>query len=165
MTKIEGNLINLITVQKKDSEFILKLRNDKKLNKYISYVSNSIEVQEKWIEGYLGREEKTLEYYFLVQNKDDTLCGTVRIYNIDYEKKKGEWGSFILNENRPKGAYKEVVELSLNFALKKLGLTTLNLEFNKENEKAIYIYEKCGFKKIGQDKFNHFYSINRKENI
>ena len=165
MIKLEGNLINLVTVQKKDSEFILKLRNDKKLNKYISYVSNSLEIQEKWIENYLKREEKKLEYYFLVQNKNNIPCGTIRIYNITYENKKGEWGSFILNKNRPKGAYKEVIELSLNFAFEKLGLTILNLEVNRENEKAIYIYEKCGFKKIGQDKFNYFYSISRKENI
>lgn len=158
MNKLMGKLINLKLVEISDAEFILKLRQNKKLNQFISSTSSNLEEQKKWIENYLKKEEK--EYYFIIKdNKNNESCGTVRIYNIDNEKKKCTWGSFILASNRPNGASYETIKLTLNYIFKVLKMKKVLLDVRKENKKAIYIYEKSGFKKYAEDNLNYYYSI------
>lgn len=157
MIKLIGELIELKSVSKEDTTFILKLRGKKELNEFISPTSASLEEQEKWIERYLEREKENKEFYFIVQDKKEISCGTVRLYNIDKENKEGTWGSFILDENRPNGASYEVIDLSLKYAFETLKLKKVFLDVRKENKKAIHIYEKVGFKKCGEDKLNFYY--------
>lgn len=154
---IKGYIIDLKLVDMKDAKFILKLRQNKELNKYISPTSIDLDNQKKWIENYLEREKKKEEFYFIVQTKKGISCGTVRIYNIDNKMKECVWGSFILAKDRPNGSYSEVIELSLNFAFEILKMKKILLDVSKENKKAIYIYEKSGFKKYREDNLNYYY--------
>lgn len=158
--EIKGELINLKSVEISDAEFILKLRQNKELNQFISSTSVSLEDQKKWIENYLKRELDKKEFYFIVKNKENQSCGTVRIYNINNEKQECTWGSFMLNKKRPDGASYETINLSLNYAFKALGIEKVLLDVRKENKKAIYIYEKSGFKKYAEDNLNYYYSMN-----
>lgn len=154
---IEGKIINLRLVKEEDGNFILKLRNNKELSKYISPTNINLEEQKEWIRNYKVRENKKEEFYFIVENKNKIPCGTVRIYNIDHIKKECTWGSFILDKTRPKGASTEVIEISLNFILEKLKLEKVYLDVRKENYKAIYIYEKNGFLKIKESLEDYIY--------
>ena len=157
MIEINGKLISLKLVRIKDAEFISKLRQKKELNKYISITSTNLDDQKKWIESYLKKEEKKKEFYFIIQNKKNESCGTVRIYNIDKEKKECVWGSFILDKNRPNRASYETIKLSLAFAFRTLKMEKVLLDVCKENKRAIHIYEKSGFKKYNEDNLNYYY--------
>lgn len=161
--EIKGEFINLKSVEISDAEFILNLRQNKELNRFISSTSVNLEDQKKWIENYFKRELDKKEFYFVVQNKENESCGTVRIYNIDSEKKECTWGSFMLNKNRPDGASYETIKLSLNYAFKALGIEKVLLDVRKENKKAIYIYEKSGFKKYSEDNINYYYQKIKEE--
>ncbi|WP_187106332.1 GNAT family N-acetyltransferase [Fusobacterium mortiferum] len=154
---LKGKIINLRLVKEKDADFILKLRTNKELSKFISPTDINLEEQIKWLKNYKIRENKKDEFYFIIETKDGTPCGTVRIYNINYKNKETTWGSFILDKTRPDGASNEVIELSLNFILKILGLEKIYLDVRKENYKAIHIYEKNGFIRIGEDEENYYY--------
>lgn len=158
---IEGKIINLRLVKEEDADFILKLRNDKELSKFISPTNISLEEQIEWIKSYKIRENKNKEFYFIVENKEKVCCGTVRIYNIDFKMAEGIWGSFILDKIRPDGASNEVMELSLKFAFENLKLEKLYLDVRKENYKAIHIYEKNGFIRLTEDKLNLYYIIEK----
>lgn len=158
---LEGNIINLRLVEEEDAEFIVDLRTNQELSKFISSTSIDIYEQKNWIKDYKIREKNKEEFYFIVENKDKTSCGTIRIYNINYEIKRGTWGSFILGKMRPEGASNEVIELSLKFAFEKLKLKKMYLDVRKENYKAIHIYEKNGFIRLAEDRLNLYYIIEK----
>lgn len=160
MEKIFGKLINLKPVRVEDAEFILELRQDENLNRYISSTSPSLQNQREWIKNYLERENEGKEFYFIVEDKNFNPCGTVRLYNI--QDKEATWGSFMLNSSRPEGASYEVIELSLNFGFEKLNLEKILLDVRKDNSKAIHIYEKFGFSRVGEDELNYYYEILKK---
>lgn len=156
--QLTGNKIILRLVEEEDSYFILKLRQNKELNKYISSTDITVEQQKEWIKKYKIREENKEEYYFIILNKEmNQPCGTVRIYNIDKINKVATWGSFILDFTRPNGASKEVIDISLNFAFKELKLKKIELDVRKANKKAIHIYEKNGFIREKEDDINYYY--------
>ncbi|MGL5126565.1 MAG: GNAT family N-acetyltransferase [Fusobacteriaceae bacterium] len=162
MIEINGELINLRTVELNDAEFILSLRKDESLNKFISSTSSSLSNQKEWIQKYFERENQKIEYYFMIRTKSSKACGTVRLYKIDNLKKECTWGSFMLNSDRPNGASYETISLSLNYAFNKLNLEKVFLDVRKENKKAIHIYEKAGFKKISEDNENYYYIIEKR---
>lgn len=155
--KINGDIVTLKLVTIKDAKFILKLRQNESLNKYISLTSIKLDEQKIWIKNYLKRQDEKKEFYFIIQNKKDKSCGTVRIYEIDEIKKECVWGSFILDNTRPDGASYEVIKLSLDFAFKVLKMKKILLDVHRENNKAIHIYEKSGFKKYNEDNINCYY--------
>lgn len=68
-------------VKEEDAEFILKLRTDEKLGKYLHYTDNSVEKQRKWICEYKKRELAGIDYYFIFYYKQSPV-GLNRIYNI-----------------------------------------------------------------------------------
>lgn len=158
MIRLETENLYLDLVREEDAEFILELRNNPDLNKYISYTDVSLEKQKDWIKKYKEREKEEKEFYFIIRIKNTLLkCGTVRIYNITEENVT--WGSFILNRERPDGASYEVIKETLKFIFNLLKINTVLLDVKKENYKAIHIYEKSGFKKFDEDKENFFYIL------
>ena len=56
--------IKLKLVDIKDARFILNLRTNKNLNKYINPTSEKISDQLLWMKNYFNRNRQNLEYYF-----------------------------------------------------------------------------------------------------
>ena len=160
--------IKLILITENDAEFILVLRKDQSLNKYISKTDISVEKQKEWIRDYKKRENSKLEFYFMI-TYDKTAYGTVRVYNIG--ENEAEWGSWILSPKRPDGLSLLSAYLSFEFCFDKLKLKKLNLKVNKENLKAIHLYEKFGFEKYNENEEEYFYFlssenfVNRSESL
>ena len=57
--------LQLRFVNEDDAEFIIKLRTDPKLGKFIHSTSSDIEEQKKWIRAYKKREQAGTDYYFI----------------------------------------------------------------------------------------------------
>lgn len=155
--KLSGEKVKLRLVEVKDAQFILSLRQNPSLSKYISSTNITIEQQENWIKNYKVREKEEKEYYFIVGNLDSIPVGTVRIYDISFDEKKCVWGSFILSSKRPNGSSYEVMDLTIKFIEEELNLKQIKLDVRKDNVKAIHIYEKFGFVRISEDELNYFY--------
>lgn len=68
-------------VNEDDAEFIVSLRTDPKLSRFIHDTENDVSKQKEWIKSYKEREIKGLEYYFVFL-KDGIRVGLNRIYNI-----------------------------------------------------------------------------------
>ena len=79
-------------VTEEDAPFILNLRTNQKLSRYVHAVDNNLQAQIEWIRNYKKREEKGEDYYFIYFSKGNPI-GVNRIYNITPEGSTG--GSWI----------------------------------------------------------------------
>lgn len=78
-------------VEENDAEFILTLRTDERLNKYLHPTKNDMDVQKRWIRNYKEREREGKDYYFIFF-KDKNPIGLNRIYDIhDGVFRTGSW--------------------------------------------------------------------------
>ena len=80
--KLEKYGLEVRFVEEKDAQFILGLRTDSRLGRYISETSLDVLQQVEWIRNYKLREERRKEYYFIYSYEGESV-GVNRIYNID----------------------------------------------------------------------------------
>lgn len=76
---LEGKYVNLRSVEEKDAEFTLSLRQDPILTKYLPKLDITLEQQISWI-----RKQRNLEgdYYFLIESKDGKNIGVIGVYDV-----------------------------------------------------------------------------------
>ena len=74
-----------------DSAFIVSLRTNQKLSKYLHHTDNDVEKQKVWMRKYLERNARGEDYYF-VYTYNDIPFSVNRIYNItDHSATGGSW--------------------------------------------------------------------------
>lgn len=89
-------------VTKEDSSFIINLRTDEKLGRYINTTSASIEEQVRWTNSYKLREELGTDYYFLFEKPLGNPVGVCRIYDITSDS--FTIGSWLFKKDAPVGS-------------------------------------------------------------
>lgn len=85
-------------VNENDAAFIVKLRTDPRLSRFIHDTDNDIDKQKAWIRKYKEREAAGTEYYFAV-SIDNKTQGFIRIYSI--HDKTFTVGSIIMDKEAP----------------------------------------------------------------
>jgi len=134
---IYGKLIDLRSVNQDDASFILNLRLNENLNKYINKISGSIEEQIAWINQQQSRND---DFYFIIQRKDGTPIGTISLYHI--EGRIGEFGRWVSVGNPFENL--ESVILLYDFGFYNLNLDTIYSEIVRENIRVINFNRKFG---------------------
>lgn len=157
--KLYTNNFVLKSVCIKDAKFILKLRMNENLNKYLSQTGASLEGQKQWLRNYKLRQKQGLEYYFKVCDKSDNDIGFIRLYNVDNKNKVCTFGSFILKEDRPKLAAIESMVCIIKFAFYDLKMNKVVLDVRVKNEHAKKLYKRFGFQKIDENDLDEFYEL------
>ena len=166
MNKIVGKDISLKPVREEDAAFILDLRTDKELGKYLSATEYDLEKQIGWIRSYIQKEKQKDEFYFIIQeNSSLNRIGTIRLYNIDKELRSFTFGSFIINKalTNIKSAAPKAMNLVLNFAFEELGLEDCFFDCRIGNHKANQFYERFGAKVIKKDEIDIYYHYSKNE--
>ena len=69
-------------VVEEDAEYILSLRTDKVLSRYIHATDFNIEKQIQWIQDYKQREAIGVDFYFIFEDDNRQPVGVARIYQI-----------------------------------------------------------------------------------
>lgn len=77
---LEGRHVNLRSVEEKDAEFTLSLRQDPNLTKYLPKLDITLEQQISWIRKQRNQEG---DYYFVVENKKGEKIGVIGVYDIN----------------------------------------------------------------------------------
>jgi len=150
---ITGKFVDFREIKLDDAEFVLSLRLDPDLNKYLSETNPDLIKQRKWIEKYL--ENNSEEWYFIIQNKKSEPIGTVRIYDI-----KGDsfcWGSWIIKPSERYYASFEACIMLYEYAFYTLGFERSHWDVRKENQKIINFHERFGAKIVKEDELNYYY--------
>ena len=110
IARVEGPNLILRLIEPEDAAYVHSLRNNPAYNTHLSTVTGTVDDQRTWIKDYKSREAHGQEYYYVIERKDGTRCGLVRLYDI--EAASFTWGSWILDENKPRKAALESAILS-----------------------------------------------------
>lgn len=155
---LKASTIYFRLVSEDDAEFICSLRNDEKLNTYISSSTADVDAQRDWIKTYKIKEFLAQEFYFIIcKNQDDQPIGTVRLYDFKESPKSFCWGSWILNENKTKYAAVESALLVYEAGFSTLGFEQSHFDVMKGNDKVHSFHLKMGAKKTSEDEINVYY--------
>lgn len=157
--KIIGKNIIFRVADEDDAAFILKLRLNESLNKYLSSVDDNLQKQANWLIEYKIREKQRVEYYFIILDNDGNRCGTVRIY--DFIGDSFSWGSWLIDSKiAPMTAGIESALLVYEFAFYKLEFNNCHFEVVSENTKVKSFHEKMGAVISSCDESKTYYKYN-----
>lgn len=141
-----------------DAYTSVKWRNDPEVFKYTGNTYDheiTLESELSWIKRVIESEDE----YRCAILVDGIYVGN--IYLTDITDKDAIYHIFIGNKNYwGKGVAKKASDLILEYAFDKLRLQSVKLKVHKNNESAIALYAKLGFKTIGFD--DPFYSMKKK---
>lgn len=134
---IEGFAFRLRPITLSDAKFIVELRSDLTLTKYLHPISLSIKDQEAYLEKYFTREG---DYYFVIEGLQ--FEGFIAIYNIDKKDKKAEFGRWVLR--RGSQAAVESALLLYKVAFNHFNLDMVYCHTIKDNHKVVSFHNSCG---------------------
>ena len=137
----------------------VKWYNDKEIRKYLHYEENfTVEKTREWLKNI--KKDKT-RYENVIQVFDNGKyedIGIIGLFNIDMKNKKA--GFYITlgeKQYQGKGFAKRATQKFLKEVFSKFNLEKIFLYTDFENERAIKLYERCGFKLEGKLKKELFY--------
>jgi RimJ/RimL family protein N-acetyltransferase len=142
IARVEGPSLTLRLIQTEDAAYVHSLRNNPAYNTHLSTVTGTFDDQRTWIKDYKSREAHGQEFYYVIERKDGTRCGLVRLYDIEAES--FTWGSWILDENKPRKAALESAVLSFGIGFDVMERAVANVDVRLENKHATSFYERLG---------------------
>ena len=156
--KFSKNLY-LSSVNINDAKYILKLRLNKNLSKFLNKTSSSLKLQKEWINQYLERNKVGNEYYFKFQIKKKNNfknIGLARVVNLG--NKQFHFGSWIIENG-----FKKFLSLESIFAIYEFAFITKKFKVNKmwihkKNKKVLLIHEALGARKQYEDSKQIYYN-------
>ena len=147
--RVEGPNLTLRLIEPDDAAYVFGLRTDPSYNSHLSKVTGSVESQRQWIEDYKAREAALRELYYVIERKDGTRCGVVRLYDI--ATASFTWGSWILDHNKTPKAALESAVLSFGIGFDGLERPQAYVDVRIGNEKAHELYVRFGMTEIRRD--------------
>lgn len=156
MKVIVGKNINLRTVEVADAEFILELRMLENKNMHLSKVDNDLLKQQAWLKEYKHKEQQGLEYYFVVESKQQEKLGLVRVY--DLQNDSFCWGSWLIKNGAPKTTAIESALQVYEFGFGTLGFEMAHFDVRKDNKRVVEFHLRFGSEITSEDDSNFYFN-------
>jgi RimJ/RimL family protein N-acetyltransferase len=123
-----------------DARFIVELRSDARLNRYLHEISPRVEDQVGWLERYFARAD---DYYFIIEDADSgERHGAIGIYDIEKKTSGAQWGRWVLKHGSI--AALESVWLICEAGFSKLGLASVSSRTLVENPQVVSFHDSFG---------------------
>lgn len=151
---IVGEDIRLREVCIEDAEFILSLRLDKVLGKFISPTDANLDKQIEWIKQCKKRAN---EFYFIIEGNGGIPYGAVRIYDIT--KKSYTFGSWIVKREAPAFMAIKAFFLINEVCFCKLGFPKAYFDTKKVNIKLLNFFRRLGSTQINEGEDRVYFSL------
>ena len=117
-----------------------------------------------FIEGALKEELRTgSSLHYAIVGEEDEYLGTISLKNLDLENQTAEYAITTREKAHGTGAAFHATGLLLHKAFYELGLHRVYLSVYADNERAIRLYEKCGFQLEGEFR-EHFLVDGKRQN-
>jgi RimJ/RimL family protein N-acetyltransferase len=137
---LAGAAFALRPVVEDDAEFIVKLRTDPILSRFMNDTSADPAAQRAWIGRYF---ERPGDYFFIVENRfTGAPEGTISIFNLDAEQNTAEWGRWILRSGSLAAA--ESVSLTYRIGFTEMDLASLHCHTIVDNHHVMNFHKSYG---------------------
>lgn len=146
--------VDVRLVVEDDTPFILSLRADKWLTRFIHQTDNDENKQREWIRNYKIREAEGKEYYF-IYSKDGKPFALNRIYNIDGVKCTS--GSWLSVPGTPMELSIPTALINRDIMFDIIGLKEDNFDVRKGNLKVQKFHQMTGSIKTGETELDILY--------
>jgi len=153
-----GKHILLRTAQKSDAGFILKLRLNPRLNKFLHKTDPSFDKQRIWI---AEKKKAPDDYHMIIQSLDGKRLGVVALYEIDWNKKTFTWGRWVISRDAPIYTAGESMTLVYHFAFNILKLKLALIPVYRDNRRIVAFHKGYGAKEIKKDKNCGYFRFSR----
>lgn len=160
--EIERYGLHVQLVREKDAEFIVKLRTDARLGRYIHATENDVEKQREWIREYQKREAAGTEYYFIFETAAGNPLGVYRLYEITEESFTS--GSWIFLPDAPMGASMLALIIAREIAWE-IVPEAINVFDVKKGNKSVLEFNSMFTPRVIRETENTLYFENTKEDF
>ena len=157
---MEGKLVRLRAYEKSDLDAVMKWVNDEEITDLLgggmlTYPVSSI-AEAKFIEDAAGSSDK--HKTFVIETlADRRYVGAISFNVIDWLNRSAGLGIVIADKSLwGKGYGTDAMRVMMRLAFDKMNLHRLWLHVHAYNPRAIASYEKCGFKREGVLRQEHF---------
>ena len=136
-------------VEASDLEHTLRWRNHDDSRRWFRYDQMlTIEQHNNWFFSYLAKDD---DFTFIFEVADRPV-GQFAIYNLNSTTREAEVGRILLDQqSQGKGFASEALHGVVALAKEQLFCQKLWLEVKKGNDRAIRVYQACGFQTISED--------------
>lgn len=142
-----------------DAEYILSLRTNPNLSKYLHAIDNDVDGQRMWIRNYKEREKKGLDYYFLYYDTDGERVGVNRIYNMSKFSCTG--GSWICSPGIDPVKSIATILISRNIMFENLDFEDELFEVQKGNNQVLKFHYMMGAELIEEVDHEYHLKLNK----
>ncbi|KMK76833.1 spermidine N1-acetyltransferase [Alkalihalobacillus pseudalcaliphilus] len=153
MTDIVKSDIKLRPLEREDLKYVHKLNNDAKIMSY--WFEEPYEAFVELQDLFDKHIHKQNERRFIIE-ADTQIAGLVELVEIDHIHRRAEFQIIIDPHTQGRGFAYTATRLAMKYAFHILNLHKLYLVVDKENHKAIHIYQKAGFEIEGELKDEFF---------
>jgi RimJ/RimL family protein N-acetyltransferase len=136
---VEGFGYRLRPVEMEDAVFVLSLRTDPELARFLNPTSPDIEDQKRWTAAYF---ERPGDYYWVIESKSGEPEGTIAIYDVDTASGTAEWGWWIVKHHSM--AATESALLIYTAGFERLHMKSLYCRTVADNERVVSFHASCG---------------------
>jgi|SRR5699024_4262341 len=148
---MEKDNIRIRPIKKVDLKYLNDWKNNKEVYKYLGggFMPVSIDTQEQWLENIIDTTSNNKRFIIEIVDTNKPI-GIIGLYDINWIHRTTEIGLFIGDEaEQGKGYAKISYELIETFAKNNLNLRKIKLFVVYKNEKALSLWENCGFIEVG----------------
>jgi diamine N-acetyltransferase len=148
MTTLSQPHIKLRPLERNDLHFVHQINNNSNIMRY--WFEEPYEAYVELVQLYDRHIHDQSERRFIIENDAGDLVGLVELVEINYIHRRSEFQIIIAPTWQGKKYAERATLLAVEYAFCVLNLYKLYLVVDKENRKAIHIYEKCGFALEGE---------------
>lgn len=141
-----------------DSEFILSLRTDDRLSRYIHATDSNLQKQRQWMKDYKERENKGEDYYF-IYSFDNIPLGVNRIYDIEEDSATG--GSWLCKRKTEVEHSIATLLIMRDIMFDQLQLEYDKFDVRKGNKKVQRLHQQMGARKTGETESDYLYVLSK----
>lgn len=150
--------IDVRFVKESDAAFILELRTDSRLSRYLHKTENDLEKQKEWIQAYKQREAQGKEYYFIYE-QNGVPIGVNRLYNITDTTLTG--GSWLCKKDIPYNLPPLISIIGREIIFDFLKYDSYQFDVRKKNAKVLKFHLLAGSKIISESGIDYYLTLNK----
>lgn len=139
-------------LKKRDAEGMLEWMHDPEIQKnfQMDTLHKTYEDVVQFIQSASDKAAYGKSMHYAITDEKDEYLGTISLKDIDMTARKAEYAIALRKKAHGKGVGMAATRELLRIAFEEIGLERVYLNVLSENERAIHLYEKCGFSYEGE---------------